>query len=292
VTGYVDTGSALCGQVRAHPENYESAAAAAAFLKEHGYHPGQCQISSGQLQHERAVMLEFVKRFHLAGFGVHIHAIGDEPIRTAVDAIEAARAADGNSSTHDALAHVQLVNPADAARIGRDHLYLAFTYSWAFTDPEYDLSVVPFFDKVHGGDTAALHPARGYYEQNAYPVRTLKTLGATLVAGSDAPVNTRDPQPFVNMAVAVTRALPGKPPLNIAQSVPLRDVIDAYTINGAQYLKRDKVAGSIEAGKSADFIVLDRDILALADGGKAGEVAKTQVLETYFMGTKVYQRPQ
>ena len=120
VTGYVDTQSALCGQVRAHPENYESAAAAGAFLKEHGYHPGQCQISSGQLQHERAVILEFVKRFHLAGFGVHIHAIGDAPIRTAVDAIEAARAADGNSSTHDALAHLQLVNPADAARIGRD----------------------------------------------------------------------------------------------------------------------------------------------------------------------------
>lgn len=292
VTGYVDTESALCGQVRAHPENYESAAVATAFLKEHGYHPGQCQISSGQLQHERTVILEFVKRFHLAGFGVHIHAIGDEPIRTAVDAIEAARAADGNSSTHDALAHIQLVNPADATRIGRDHLYLAFTYSWAFTDPEYDLSVVPFFDRVHGGDSAALHPAQGYYEKNAYPVRTLKTLGATLIAGSDAPVNTRDPQPFVNMAVAVTRAIPGQPPLNIAQSVPLRDVIDAYTINGAQYLKRDTVAGSIEAGKSADFIVLDRDILALADGGKAGEVAKTKVLETYFRGTKVYRRAE
>jgi predicted amidohydrolase YtcJ len=289
VTGYVDTASALCVLVRAHPENYESAAAAAAFLKEHGYHPGQCQISSGQLQHERAVMLEFVKRFHLAGFGVHIHAIGDEPIRTAVDAIEAARAADGNASTHDALAHVQLVNPEDAVRIGRDHLYLAFTYSWAFTDPEYDLSVVPFFDKVHGGDSAALHPAHGYYEQNAYPVRTLKNLGATLIAGSDAPVDTRDPRPFVNMAMAVTRRLPGRPPLNSAQSVPLRDAIDAYTINGAKYLKRDPEAGSIEVGKSADFIVLDRDILALADADKADDVAKTQVLETYFMGTRVYQ---
>jgi len=184
------------------------------------------------------------------------------------------------------------VNPADATRIGRDHLYLAFTYSWAFTDPEYDLSVVPFFDRVHGGDSAALHPAQGYYELNAYPVRTLKNMGAVLIAGSDAPVNTRDPQPFVNMAVAVTRAIPGQPPLNIAQSVPLRDVIDAYTINGAQYLKRDKVAGSIEAGKSADFIVLDRDILALADGGKAREVAKTKVLETFFMGAKVYRRSE
>ena len=78
------------------------------------------------------------------------------------------------------------------------------------------------------------HPAQGYYELNAYPVRTLKTLGATLIAGSDAPVNTRDPQPFVNMALAVTRA----------------------------------------------------------DGGKAGEVAKTKVLETFFMGAKVYRRAE
>ncbi|HWX34803.1 MAG TPA: amidohydrolase family protein [Steroidobacteraceae bacterium] len=291
VAGYVDTASSLCVEVRAHREAYESASAAAAFLKQHGYHPGQCQISSGELQHERAVILEFVKRFHLAGFGVHIHAIGDAPIRTAVDAIESARAADGNSSTHDGLAHVQLVNPDDVARIGRDHLYLAFTYSWVSTDPEYDLSVVPFFDKVRGGDTAALHPADGYYEKNAYPVRALKDAGAILVAGSDAPVETRDPRPFVNMAMAVTRRVPGSPALNASQAVPIRDAIDAYTINGAQYLKRDKEAGSIEAGKSADFIVLDRDILQLADTGAADDIAKVQVLETYFMGSAVYRRP-
>ena len=290
VTGYVDTASSLCAGVRAHPEAYGSAPAAAAFLKEHGYHPGQCQISSGQLQHQRAVILEFVKRFHMAGFGVHIHAIGDEPIRTAVDAIEAARAADGISSTHDALAHLQLVNPEEVARIGRDHLYLAFTYSWIFTDPQYDLSVVPFFDRVRGGDTAALHPADGYYEKNAYPVRALKDAGAVLVAGSDAPVDTRDPRPFVNMAMAVTRRLPGRPALSASQAVPIRDVIDAYTINGAQYLRRDSEAGSIELGKSADFIVLDRDILQLADSGAADEIAKTKVLETYFMGVAVYQR--
>ncbi len=290
VVGYVDTASPLCVEVRAHHEQFEMAAATAAFLKEHGHHPDQCLIPAGQLQHDRAVILEFAKRFHLAGFGVHIHAIGDLPIRTAVDAIEAARAADGISSTHDALAHIQLVHPDDVARIGRDHLYLAFTYSWALTDPEYDLSVVPFLDRVHGGDAAALHPADGYYEQNAYPVRSLKEAGATLLGGSDAPVNTRDPQPFVNIAMAATRRLPGKPPLNAAEAIPVRDAIDAYTINGARYLGRDHEAGSIEAGKSADFVVLDRDILALADGGRAEEVGKTRVLETWFMGKAVYVR--
>src|SRR6185436_14106993 len=117
---------------------------------------------------------------------------------------EAARAENGVASQHDALAHLQVIHPDDVTRIGRDRLYAAFTYSWNYTDPEYDLAVVPFYDKVLGGDYAALHPADGYYERNAYPVRAVRDAGATLVAGSDAPVFTRDPQPFVNMAMAVT----------------------------------------------------------------------------------------
>ncbi len=290
VIGYVETGSPLCAQVRANPEKYETAAATAEFTKANGYHPGQCQISSGQPQHDRAVVLEFVRRFHLAGFPVHIHAIGDLAVRTAVDAIEAARAADGVSTEHDALAHVQLVHPDEITRIGRDHLYLAFTYSWAFTDPEYDASVIPFIDRVAGADAAAFHPATGYYEKGAYPVHSLKSAGAILLGGSDAPVDTRDPRPFVNMAMAVTRSLRGQPPLSPWESIPIRDALDAYTINGATYLNRAAEAGSLEMGKSADFIVVDQDILALGDAGKAAEIAKTKVLETWFKGERVFKR--
>jgi predicted amidohydrolase YtcJ len=290
VTGYVDTGSPLCRDVRANAARYGSPAAAAAFIKANGYHPDQCAISSGQLQHDRTVILEFVRRFHLAGFNIHIHAIGDAGVRTAVDAIEAARAVDGIATQHDALAHVQLVNPDDVKRIGRDHLYLACTFSWANFDPEYDMLVVPFFDKIHGNGYAALHPAGGYYESAVYPFKRLKDAGATLLGGSDAPVNTRDPQPFVNIAIAVTRQLPGKPPITPGQRLGVEDAIDAYTINGARYLNRDQETGSIEVGKSADFIVLDRDILKLAAAGKATEIAGTQVQETWFKGTAVFKR--
>ena len=72
--------------------------------------------------------------------------------------------------------------------------------------------------------------------------------------------------------------------------IGIQDAIDAYTINGAQYLDMDKETGSLETGKSADLIVLDQDILALADGGKADDIAKTKVLETWFMGREVYRR--
>ena len=291
VTGYVDTGSRVCIDARAHLEKYQAAAEAAAFAKANGFHPGQCQISSGQLQYDRAVELEFVRRMHLAGFGVHVHVIGDRTLRTVLDAIEAARAADGVTTTHDSIAHVQLAHPDDVVRMGRDRLFVSYTYSWAYTEVENDMTVIPFLQKLIGNGYASRHAPGSYYEENSYPVRSTKDAGAILAAGSDAPVGTRDPQPFVNMSMAVTRRLPGGPPLNPHQAISIREALDSYTINGARFLGRDKEFGSLEPGKSADFVVLDRDILALADGGKADEIAGTRVLETWFRGQRVYRAP-
>jgi predicted amidohydrolase YtcJ len=291
VTGYVDTASPSCVSVRAEPQKYTSPDAIQAFMKAHGYHPAQCTVSHGELQHAREVILEYARRAHTAGFNLHIHAIGDTAVRTAIDAIEAARKADGVATTHDGLAHLQVVDPADVVRFGHDHLFAAFTYAWCYTDPAYDLTVIPFFQKVIGSSYRALHQPGSYYESNAYPVRAIQAAGGILVAGSDAPVDTSDPRPFVNMARAVTRAYTGKPALGPQQSVGLRDAIDAYTANGAEMLFLRDVAGSIEVGKSGDFIVLDRDILALADSGHAAEVADTKVLATWFQGHKVYSKP-
>lgn len=289
VTGYVDTASAVCVEARAHADRYENADQTAAFMKANGFHPGQCLISNGRLQHERAVELEYVKRMHLAGFNLHIHVIGDRALRTALDAIEAARAADGVTTTHDSLAHVQLAHPDDVVRIGKDHLYVAYTYSWANVELDYDMSVIPFLQKVSGNSYESRHVAGSYYESNSYPFRSTKDAGAILVAGSDAPVNTRDPQPFVNMATAVTRRIPGQPAFNPSQAITIREVLAAYTINGARFLGRDAEIGSLEPGKSADFVILDRDILALADRGDADDIVNTRVLETWFRGRRVYR---
>src|SRR5258708_32342337 len=290
-TGYVDTGSPLCRGVRTHAATYGTPSALFAFIKANGYHPDQCAVSTGQLQHDRAGILEFVRRFPLAGFNLHIHAINDAAVRAAVDAIEAARAVDGIATEHDALAHVQVVNPDDVRRIGRDHLYLACTFSWANFEPEYDMTVVPFFDKVIGNSYAALHPANGYYESTVYPFKALEAAGGILVGGSDAPVNTRAPPPFVNISIAVTRRLPGQPPITPAQRVSIQSAIDAYTINGARYLNRDRETGSIEVGKSADFIVLDRDILKLAAAGQGPEIAHTQFTQTWCIGISDHNQP-
>ncbi len=289
VTGYVDTASPDCVAVRAEPAKYAAAVDVAGFAQSHGFHPGQCQISTGQLQHARDIELEYVRRMHLAGFNMHIHVIGDRALRTALDAIEAARAADGVTTTHDGLAHVQLTRPEDVARMGRDHLYLAYTYSWANDELDYDMTIVPFLNKMAGNSDAARHVAGSWYEESTYPFRASKDAGAILVGGSDAPVGTRDPQPFVNMAVAVTRRTPGQPAFNPRQAVTIREVLDAYTINGARMLGRDQEFGSLEVGKSADFLLLDRDILSLPEAGQADDIAATRVLETWFRGKRVYR---
>lgn len=288
VKGYVDTASPLCVAVRARPQDY---ADGAAFKRQHGYLPAQCGISSGRLQHDRQVILDYARAAHLAGFTLHIHAIGDAAVRTAVDAIEGARAADGNDHTPDTLAHLQIVAPEDVARIGRDHLFLAYTYSWANIDPDYDLSVIPFVTRIKGTGTAAFHDPASYYERQFYPVRQTRDAGAVLVAGSDAPVNTPDPQPFVNMQFAVTRAIPGSPAANPAERISLADVLRAYTLDGARALGRDREFGSLIPGKSADFITIDQDILALEAAGKADLIGQTRVLKTWFKGRLVYARP-
>ncbi len=292
VSGYVDTGSTLCQAVRAHPEAYSAAPAAEAFQKANGYLPDQCAISFGKFQHKRDVILDYAKAAHLAGFTLHIHAIGDAAVRVAVDAIEGARAADGNTTTPDTIAHLQLVSPEDIQRIGKDHLFTVYTYSWANADPDYDLSVIPFFEHVKGNSFAAFHAPGSAYDKAFYPAKSTMEAGGVLAAGSDAPVGTRDPQPFVNMQAGVTRDEPPYPPANPWECLTIRDLIDAYTINGARAMGRADEFGSLEVGKSADFILLDQDILKAADAGRPELISKTKVLETWFRGQRVYQAPQ
>jgi hypothetical protein len=90
------------------------------------------------------------------------------------------------------------------------------------------------------------------------------------------------------MELGVTRARHGLPPLGPSQRLGIRDLIEAYTLNGARALDRAAEIGSLEVGKSADLIVLDQDILKLADAGHPEQIGDTHVLETWFQGRQVY----
>ena len=152
----------------------------------------------------------------------------------------------------------------------------------------YDMMVIPFFAKLE--DEAHLYDLDSYYMQNVYPVRSLQEAGAVLVAGSDAPVETRSPRPFINMATELTRANEGAA-LNANQTVNVHDLLAAYTINGARALRQADRVGSIEVGKRADLVVLDRNVVELAEAERWVEFAETAVVLTVFDGNVVYEKP-
>lgn len=277
VKGYVQPDSAPCKEITAAPDR---------FLKKHGFHPGQCQRSAGTLQHEEQVILDYIKAGDAAGFTFNIHAIGDRAVKTALDGLERA---DRNGGTRrHIITHLQLVRPDDVPRFAPVGAYASFTFAWAVIDPDYDTTVFPFVDRADG--PAGIYDPAGYYYRNAYPAASLKKAGATIIAGSDAPVDTRDPRPFVNIEGAVSRRIADQPPFNMAEAISIEDAIDAYTINAARALQQGDVAGSLEAGKRADFIILDQNIIDLARTGEADRISDTKVLETWFDGEKVYDR--
>lgn len=287
VKGYVDTASMLCQTVRANMAL--SLAQAEAFQARHGFHPAQCRIGEGTLEHPLGQLMEFAERFHRAGFALHIHAIGDKAVRVAIDAVAAARKADGKPGPGDTLAHLQVIAPGDVQRIGRLGLYTAFTFAWANTLKDYDLTVMPFIDPVRGNADSEFYSSRNYTYRQSYPARSVMQAGGVLTGGSDAPVETRDPRPFYNIQYAVTRQHPGLPRLNPAEALTIEQAIDAYTINGARSLGLGASIGSLEAGKAADFIVVDQDILAMGQDLKTAQTIRdTKVLETWFAGKRIY----
>ncbi|MEZ5984034.1 MAG: amidohydrolase family protein [Parvularculaceae bacterium] len=108
-----------------------------AFVAANGFHPGQCYTGNGVLQYERDTIMNYVRAGDAAGFTFHIHAIGDRAVKTALDAIEAAEAANG-SSAHHIVTHLQVVQPEDISRFADLGVYASLTFAWAVIDPYYD----------------------------------------------------------------------------------------------------------------------------------------------------------
>jgi len=287
VVGYIDPQQEACLKVRAAPEQYEAADVAASFKVSHGFYPAQCVISQGVLEHPTSYIHPYMVALDKAGFKIHTHVIGDRALRTALDGFEMARKVNGASDVRHSLAHIQLVSPADYQRVGDLGLYLVFTYAWILPDIFYDLTVNPFIDQVKGVDD--IYNPSSYYMSNAYPVKRLQNAGAVLAAGSDAPVDTRDPRPFMNIQQAVTRADEMGQVANTADRVDVRTILDAYTINGARLFGHEAITGSLETGKAADLVVIDQDLLALEAAGRAKEIGETEVLLTLFNGQVVFE---
>jgi predicted amidohydrolase YtcJ len=104
-------------------------------------------------------------------------------------------------------------------------------------------------------------------------------------------VDSRDPRPFVNMVAGIAKAAGSGEDFRANQRTSLAEIVAAYTINGARAVRQGEITGSIEAGKSADFIVLDRDLFALVEAGTPEQIADTRIEQTVFQGETVYLAP-
>ncbi|MEE4192195.1 MAG: amidohydrolase [Halieaceae bacterium] len=287
IVGYVDTDSEMCQKVRDAMDHYLTPQVNQTFRREFGFYPQQCRVSRGVLEHPADFIQAYMRELDAAGIKIHAHVIGDRAVRTAVDGLEALRKSNGDSGLLHSLAHIQLVAPSEYPRIGDLGLYLVFTYAWLAPEFFYDLTVNPFIDALDSVDD--IYGADSYYMTNTYPAAQLAAQGAVLAAGSDAPVDTREPRPFYNIQQAVTRANEHGTVLNPAGRIGIRDALDAYTINGARLFGHDGDTGSLEVGKYADLVMIDRDLLALADEGGANRIAEAEVLMTVFRGEVVYR---
>ncbi|MCX5192597.1 amidohydrolase [Streptomyces sp. NBC_00249] len=225
------------------------------------------------------LLTDAVRLLDASGFQLHFHALGDRAVREVLDALEAAREANGANDNRHHLAHLQIVHPDDIARFARVGAAANIQALWAAHEPQMDELTIPFL----GPERAALQ----------YPFGDLQRAGTRLVAGSDWSVSS--PNPLWGIHVAVNRAVPDETPdpsgprppaapFFPEQALTLAQALTAYTAGSAWANHLDAVTGTVEPGKHADLAVLDRDPFELPQE----QIADVRVLRTYVDGELVF----
>jgi predicted amidohydrolase YtcJ len=223
---------------------------------------------------EPAVANAAIRAAEAAGWQVHVHAIGDRAVRSALDAFELARAADGATDLRHTIAHLELVDPDDLGRFAKLGVLASMQMQWA----ERDSYTV---------DALRDYIGRKRYRY-VYPSGSLRKAGATLCGGSDWPVDPLLPMRQIEMAVnrtadEVYEGYPG--PLHRSQDISLPASLAMHTRNSAFQLHQETLSGRLRMGMAADLILLDRDIL----GVPLAQVSKARSRLTMVGGRATYR---
>jgi predicted amidohydrolase YtcJ len=208
------------------------------------------------------------------GFQIHIHAIGDRAIRESLDALEFAQLKNGARDSRHHIAHLELINPADIPRFQDLRVIANFQPLWAYPDPYIKNLTEPI-----------LGPKRSRW---LYPIRSVANTGAVIACGSDWDVSSMNPLDGIQVAVT-RRALeeaPGEAWLP-DETMNLAAMLATYTINGAYLDFAETETGSIEVGKSADLIVLDRNLFKIPPT----QIHSAKVLLTLQEGKQTWKDP-
>lgn len=222
---------------------------------------------------EAGHLAALVRALDAARFQCHFHVIGDAAARAALDAVAAARAANGPWPALHQLAHLQLTDAADIPRLAALEAMANIQPLWARFDP-----AVP--------DIALdmIGPAR---LPLTYAFRRMLDAGAAYCLSSDWPVSTLNPFEIIETAVTrQPRAAEGhRPPFLPAERLTVQEALLGYTVHAAAACWRGMRSGRLLPGFQADLIVLDRDPLAVP----AAEIGETRVLLTLHRGREVHR---
>lgn len=206
------------------------------------------------------------------GLSAKIHCTGDAAVRMVLDAVDHVRQA-GFDAPRYQVAHGQFVDPADISRFAPLGVFADISPFLWFPGEIPDALAAVLDEEV----VAACQPNR-----------SLIDAGALVAGGSDWPVS-ESPNLLEGIQGLVTRADPsGRVPgtLGLDQALTREEAVAVFTLDAARAMGLAEVTGSLEVGKSADFVVLDRDIFA----GPVEEIARAQVRQTWFAGTQVYEQ--
>jgi predicted amidohydrolase YtcJ len=228
----------------------------------------------GILKLKPAELDPLIARLDRMGISVKFHSVGDWASQVALDAIEQARAANGPNGPHHDIGHLTFIRAEDIARARRLGVTLEFSpYLW-------------FPSAINDDIIKAIGPAR---IARVWPVREGVVSGALVVAGSDWEV-VPSANPWIAIETLVTRKAPdharGDETYGPDEAVTLRQAIDIFTINGARQMGNDRDLGSLETGKIADFIMLDRNPFRIP----ISEVHKVVVNRVFVAGREVFHR--
>ena len=210
-----------------------------------------------------------------AGIDPHIHADGDRAVRESLDAIESLRATRDGKHLRPVLAHDEIVAPADYPRFVKLDVTPVLSFQWGKPAPD-----------TVGALRDYMGPAR---YATVEPQALLLGAGARVAYGSDWPVDRLNI--WFALKVGVTRtAAPdaGKEyagRLTSQPGMPRAAVLRSITMNAAYTLRQETTTGSLEVGKLADLVVLDRNFFTISDE----DIANIKVLQTVVGGKVVYQ---
>ncbi len=210
-----------------------------------------------------------VEKFDRMGLGVSAHATGDAANRQLLDAVEATKEKNGVVNARHQLAHASLIHPDDYPRL--KELDVSAEFSPVVWFP------TPYMDGVAG--------ELGEDRRNRwYPMKSLLDHGARFVIASDGPLMWQDT--FSRLEGAITRKAPdgGEVALTPQEAIDLPAAIKAMTIDSAYLMSQEEEVGTIESGKRADIIVLDKNLFEIPPE----EIHSTKVLITVFDGEVVY----